>query len=116
MKTGNKKNTQVVNLTDDEVLSLLDLCRAVDRPAEHIVEMVEYEIVQPNKGRTPQTWQFSPYAVKRTRVATRLQRDLNINLEGLALALDLLDEVQQLRRRVHFFEQNFLSSMKSQDY
>jgi chaperone modulatory protein CbpM len=111
MKTDNK-----ISLSDDEVLSLLELCRAVDRPAEHIVEMVEYEIVQPDKGGTPQTWQFSPYTVKRTRVATRLQRDLNINLEGLALALDLLDEVQQLRRQVRFLEQNFSSAMKSQDY
>ena len=104
-----------MNISEDDFLSLLDICRAVDRPAEHIVEMVEYDIVQPSKGGTPQTWQFSSYAVKRTRVATRLQRDLNINLEGLALALDLLDEVQQLRRQVRFFEQNFSEPIAARD-
>lgn len=105
-----------MNMSEDDFLSLLDICHAVDRPAEHIVEMVEHDIVQPSTGGTPQTWQFSTYAVKRARVATRLQHDLNVNLEGLALALDLLDEVQQLRRQVHFFEQNFSSAMKLQDH
>jgi chaperone modulatory protein CbpM len=104
MSTRKTKHVPV-QLTEEDVLSLLDLCRAVNRPTEHIVEMVEYEIVQPSKGRTPQTWQFSPTALKRTHLATRLQTDLNINLEGLALALDLLDEVQHLRRQVHFLNQ-----------
>jgi len=33
--------------------------------------------------------------------ATRLRRDLEINWEGVALALELLDEVQALRRENH---------------
>ena len=37
-------------------------------------------------------------ALRRTRMALRLERDLEINLAGVALALELLDELQRLRR------------------
>ena len=104
-----KKAVKVVKavMLDDEPLSLLDICKAVNSPAETVVEMVEYGIVEPTKGRTPANWQFSVYALKRTRTAVRLQNDLRINLEGLGLAMDLLEEVKSLRRRVEFFERHF---------
>ena len=36
----------------------------------------------------------------RTRLATRLARDFEINASGVALALDLLDEIEALRARL----------------
>jgi chaperone modulatory protein CbpM len=94
-------------LVDEQALSLLDICRAVGSPAEVIVELVEYGIIEPAKGRKPASWEFTAYTLKRTRVATRLQQDLRIDLDGLGLAMDLLEEVQDLRRRVSFYEQHF---------
>ena len=38
--------------------------------------------------------------MNRLRTALRLQRDLAIDLPGLAMSLDLLDEVRQLRQEV----------------
>ena len=38
--------------------------------------------------------------MRRARVAMRLQSDLGINLAGAALALQLLDEIENLRARV----------------
>jgi len=98
------KKTVAVTVSND-VLSLLELCRAIGRPAEHVMEMVEYGVVEPSTGRAPKTWQFPLQAVERVRVATHLERDFN-NLERLALALDLLQEVKQLRHQVQFFEQH----------
>ena len=43
---------------------------------------------------------FSGEALRRARIALRLQRDLELNLAGVALALDLLDEIATLRRRL----------------
>jgi len=34
------------------------------------------------------------------RVALRLERDLEVNLAGIALALDLMEELEQLRREL----------------
>jgi chaperone modulatory protein CbpM len=92
---------------EDQLLSLLDLCRAIGAPAEPVIEMIEYGVVEPSKGKSAKNWQFTTYAIKRTRVALHLQRDLHINLDGLGLALDLLEEVQDLRRRVQFLEHHF---------
>jgi chaperone modulatory protein CbpM len=43
-------------------------------------------------------WQFAGENLRRARLALRLQRDLEINLAGVALALELLEEIHQLRR------------------
>lgn len=91
-------------IVDEQPLSLLDICQALGSPAEVIVEMVEYGIVEPIRGRSVKNWQFSAQTLRRTRVAMRLQRDLHVNLEGLGLAMNLLEEVQTLRRRVQFLE------------
>jgi hypothetical protein len=40
------------------------------------------------------------------RDARRLQHDLNINLEGGALALDLIDEIETMWERLRRFEMN----------
>lgn len=114
VKAKLKKTVTVMAMTasGDDVLSLLDLCRALGRPAEHVIEMVEYGVVEPSTGRAPQTWQFPIHALERVRVATHLEQDFN-NLERLALALDLLQEVKQLRHQVRFFEQHFSSDFSS---
>jgi chaperone modulatory protein CbpM len=36
--------------------------------------------------------------LRRARLAVRLERDLEVNLAGVALALDLLEEIDRLRR------------------
>jgi len=50
------------------------------------------------QGDTPLDWRFSGDAMRRTRLALRLSRDLDINPPGLALVLDLLDEIARLRK------------------
>jgi chaperone modulatory protein CbpM len=40
----------------------------------------------------------------RATVSLRLQRDLGVNLAGVALALQLLDEVEALRARINALE------------
>lgn len=34
----------------------------------------------------------------------RMQQDLQINLAGVALALDLMEEIEAMRERLHRFE------------
>ena len=45
-------------------------------------------------------WHFSGAALRRVRRALRLERDLELNLAGVALALDLMDELEQLRNEL----------------
>jgi len=48
-------------------------------------------------------WRFAGTALRRARTALRLQRDLEINLPGVALALELMEELEALRRELQSF-------------
>jgi chaperone modulatory protein CbpM len=82
-----------------EALSLADLSRLCRLPAERIVELVEFGVIEP-AGREPRQWRFAGVCVRRVRRVQRLERDLGLNLAGAALVLDLLDELAQLRARL----------------
>ena len=101
------KQASVVVIVDEQSLSLQDICRALGIPAATVVEMVEHGVVEPVRGSDEHDWEFSAQALKRTRIAMRLQRDLQVSVDHLDLALNLLEEVHYLRRRVQFFEENY---------
>lgn len=86
-------------LEEDVELTLAELCRVCQLPAERVVTLVEEGIVEP-RGRDPARWRFQGVSVRRVRCAVRLERDLGVNVAGAALALDLLDELQLLRARL----------------
>ena len=77
-------------------LSLSDLCQATELPSETLIEITEEGIIEPI-GSSPENWQFSSQTVAIAQKATRLHRDLGVDWPGIALALSLLDELEQLR-------------------
>ncbi len=81
------------------VLSVDELSRlcAVDRA--YIVELVEEGVLSVTAFEAEQ-WRFAGTALRRARTALRLQRDLEINLPGVALALELMEELDALRREL----------------
>jgi len=56
-------------------------------------------VLEPN-GEQPREWRFTGPALRRARLALRLTRDLELNPPGVALALDLLDEIEALKARL----------------
>lgn len=84
-------------------LTLAELCRACQLSAEQIFELVEQGVIEP-RGRQPASWRFTGVSIRRVRRAQRLQQDLGVNPAGVALALDLLDELEQLRQRLRRLE------------
>jgi len=88
---------------DGDNLSLVTLCRGCSLPVEVIIKMVDRGMIDPVDStiRVSQ-WQFSSSSLLRVKTALRLQRDLEVNLAGAALALELLDEIKQLRQQLLF--------------
>lgn len=78
--------------------SLRQICHYCDLESEQVMEMVTEGIIEP-RGSEPADWRFNGYMLKRVQIATRLRRDLDINLPGIAVILDLLNELEQLRQR-----------------
>jgi chaperone modulatory protein CbpM len=84
-------------------LTLGELSRCSGVHAEFIVEMVEEGILDP-LDQDPLCPRFSGASLLRVNRALRLRRDLGVNLAGIALALDLIDEIDQLRSRLRLLE------------
>jgi len=80
-------------------LSLTELTEHSGIPAETVISMVQYTIVQP-RGHSPETWEFSFEALSRMQKALRLQHDLELSLSDVALTLDLVEEVDRLKAEI----------------
>ena len=83
-------------LDEDMRLGLREVCTLCGVHAEQIIDMVTEGIAEPY-GRSPLEWRFTGPMVARLQRALRLQAQLGVNLAGAALALDLLDELEELR-------------------
>jgi chaperone modulatory protein CbpM len=85
---------------ESALLSVEDLSRMCAVEERHIVEFVEEGVLTAVEIDTAE-WHFSGAALRRARLALRLERDLELNLAGVALALELMDELEQLRRELN---------------
>jgi len=82
-------------------LTLREFCERGECHAEFVIKLVGYGIIEPVEDLPEaRQWRFDLASLARLRKARRLQRDLKMNLPGLAMSLELLDEVQQMRREV----------------
>ena len=99
MKQSNLTVLQCQVVEEEVPMSLAELCRACGTERELVVQLVAHGVVEP-QGAGPQAWVFAGASLRRTRVAVRLLHDLELNLPGAALAVDLLDEIARLQRMV----------------
>jgi chaperone modulatory protein CbpM len=79
---------------------LTQLCHSDDR----VLRLLVAEGILHPSGTRQEEWRFSGIEIRRARRALRLRRDLELNLAGAALALDLLDEIEALRARIRALE------------
>ncbi len=87
----------------EATLPLKELCTVCNVEETYIIEMVEMGILEPY-GKVAASWEFSIVQIHRLRKAQRLQSDLSLNLAGVALSLELLDEMEELRNSIKKLE------------
>lgn len=102
----NSKKTKLLrgDLIDEDVeMTLAQLCRACELSEAQIIELVEQGVIDP-LGPEPAEWRFVSVSLRRVRITRNLQRDLGVNAPGAALALELLEEIEELRARLRRLE------------
>jgi len=104
MRDDNQPVMDGLILDETTILTLEELSSACSVRVERIVELVDEGILEP-MGRNLGDWCFSGPSLGRARVAMHLQHDLDINLAGVALVLDLMDELEILRARLRRLEE-----------
>lgn len=95
-------------MTEENTFDLIDdgtrydrkqFCAVCRIDPDVLVELVEEGVIYP-ENRSKGDWVFSYRSVRRFKRAYRLQRDLELNLTGVAVSVDLLDEIDALRQEI----------------
>lgn len=100
------------------VYTVSELCRQTNLEMDYVKELISCGIIEPgfashqnaphqngtNNIKSTKPKRFSQSALIRIHRARRLQRDLDLNLEGVALVMDLMDRNRELKARAEFLE------------
>jgi len=96
-------NTQLARsppvVAEEIHLTLVELCQACHVSEEYVIAWV-FEGALVASGDAPSDWRFTGPSLRRAKLALWLSRDLEINPPGVALALDLIDEIAALQSRL----------------
>jgi len=83
----------------DTTFTLPALCRACGLDSRQLMALVAEGVLDP-AGRTPQDWLFGGQSLRTALTAQRLMQDLDMDLSGVAMVLDLLGEIASLRSQL----------------
>ena len=99
-----KKNEIMIiaDYSETEPLTLEELMEISASSADFIHELIEFGVL------APQEETFDLVQLKRIQIVQRLQRDLEINLAGAAMVLDLLDQLEEMRARMEMLEKHLI--------
>ncbi|OIN01228.1 MerR family transcriptional regulator [Polynucleobacter sp. QLW-P1DATA-2] len=88
------------SVVENEVhMSIIELSHASRTPEDMIMSWVTEGVLSPT-GSSPQDWRFGGDSLRRAKTAAHLTHDLELNVPGVALALDLLDQIAELRAHI----------------
>ena len=102
MTQGNTTNITWIegSVVENEIhMSIVELSHASRTPQEMIMSWVTEGVLSPS-GSSPEDWRFGGDSLRRAKTAAHLTHDLELNIAGVAIALDLLDEIAELRTRI----------------
>lgn len=95
--------TEAVWLDECGVVSLVELARCSGLAEHELRQLVDLGALLPNDPESDE-WQFSAQTILAARAASRLRTDFELDVQGLAVALALLERVRDLEAQVRHLE------------
>lgn len=99
MTSDENKRLEGVLLDRNVTFTVTEFSHVCGVDTELVREMVIEGVIEPEEAEVD-NWRFSGEALVRAQCALRLVRDLHVNWPGAALALDLLEELDEYARRL----------------
>jgi len=96
-------------VTETLVLTFDELCKDSGLPGKQITLYVEEGILTP-QGAGMAEWRFSRLSLIKVCKASRLEQDLGLNAAGVALALELMSQVEELKAKLKLLEPGYLEA------
>lgn len=100
MNPQNTKTLPGMIFDDDTEITVVELCELCCIDRSTVDELIAEGILEPRYGAGGTDARLPYRSVRVTSIAVRLQRDLGVNLAGAALALDLLQHIDELRAQL----------------
>lgn len=100
-----QKDYAIITIESDMEFSLQEFCEACHRSPDFIYELVEYGAIDP-QGYSVEAWRFNASQLQRIRRMLRLQEDLEVNLAGAVLAVDLMEKIDELQAQVEILQKH----------
>lgn len=105
MEQPEDRNTTLLSESIEEV-TFDDVCTICHIHPDFIIELIAYGTIEPH-GTSIKNWRFDPHQVHIIRTATRLHHDLEVNHAGIALAIDLLQQLRDLKNELNILKKYF---------
>ncbi len=83
-----------------------ELCHIYHITPDFIQELIAYGTIEPH-GNTVTTWRFDSQQLRIIRTAIHLHHDLEVNHAGIALAIDLLEQIQDMQAELNALNKYF---------
>ena len=99
MKKNIVKIYEGILIEEDKPLSLNQLSERWMISKIEIQELVYEGIIEPLKVQE-ESWRFSSETLWRVKKVQRLRRDLDLNIPGAALTMQLLDRIEELENMI----------------
>jgi len=98
--TGHENSLFEGQVIDDRTeITIVQLCRRCSVETELVQRLVDEGIIEPSRQEGDMLY-FPHSCARRTQVVLRLRSDLGVNMAGAALALELLDRIENLQARL----------------
>jgi chaperone modulatory protein CbpM len=90
----------VIVVEEEIVLTLNELCRASGSDTTQVFALVGEGVLEPS-GTGPLDWIFDGPSLRTARTALRLARDFELGVPGVAMVLELLEQIKGLKDRLN---------------
>lgn len=95
-----------VLINETTTFSFIEVCHKYHIPKELLIEMVDQGLFSLQSTEIEHI-ELDQKALHRIETAFRLHRDLDINLPGVALALELLEKMDKMREELDILRKHF---------
>lgn len=99
--------TIIADYTEETFFTTKELCEICNISSAILNELIEYEIIRPHHEQVG-SLTFNLSELTRAKTALRLRNDLDLNFSGVALVLEMMEELKQLREQIQLLEKQFL--------